>query len=70
MLYDTELFSQVLRHTRAYFELEYEAGTREMIYRYVCKKMSDVPPKMISAALVVLRDDAKIIFEKRVWWSV
>lgn len=63
-----QLFEEILDHTRAYFVLEYHAGTREMVYRYVCSKLGDVPPPMVSAALKVLKDRNTIIFDKRVWW--
>jgi len=67
---DFALFEQVLAHTRAYFILEYHAGKREMIYRYVVSKIGDVPPLMVSAALRVLKERAAIIHEKRVWWFI
>jgi hypothetical protein len=63
-----EFFENVLSHTRGFFVLEYHAGTREMIYRYVCAKVGDVPPLMISAALKILRDRGAITFDKKVWW--
>ena len=62
------LFEQVLANTRKYFVCEYYAGTREMIFRYVCKQLGDVPPAMVSAALRVLRDSNAIIYDKKVWW--
>lgn len=68
-------FDSVLSHARAFFVLgrpdDMEAaGTREMVARYVRKKMGgvDVPDLMISAALKRLKDDNAILFDKRVWW--
>jgi len=63
-----QFFDQVVSHTRGYFIWEYRAGTREMIYRYVCSKLGEVSPIMISAALKVLRESNAIIYEKKVWW--
>lgn len=63
-----QMFDQVLSHTRAYFVLEYHGGTREMIYRFVVKRMGDVPPKFVSAALKIMSIETKIIYEKKVWW--
>lgn len=66
---DWVLFDSVLSHTRMYFTMEYKAGTREMIYRYVVSKVKgDVPPLMVSAALKILKDNGAISFDKRVWW--
>jgi len=62
------LLDQVIMHTRGYFVWEYHAGTREMIYRYVCSKLGDISPTMISAALRILRKSNVIIYEKKVWW--
>lgn len=67
---DWEKFDNVLSHVRGYFALEYRAGTREMIYRYVTSKMGDVPPVMVSASLKILKDKGAIVFDKRVWWSL
>jgi hypothetical protein len=65
---DWAKFDQVLIHTRAYFVLEYHAGTREMIYRFVVGKMGDVPPLMVSAALKILKKETVILYDKKVWW--
>jgi len=61
-------FQEILTHVRGYFVFEYHGGTREMIYRYVARKMGDVPPQLISAALRILRDNRAITYEKKVWW--
>jgi hypothetical protein len=66
-------FDEVVMTTRAYFILTFPdgmraAGTREMIFRYVCSKCGHVPPVMISAALKILKDRGAIVFENRVWW--
>ena len=63
-------FDQVLSYARMYFAMVYHAGTREMIYRYVCSKIGDVEPLLVSAALKVLKDNNAISFDKRVWWSI
>lgn len=65
---DWDLFDRVLMYTRQYFIAEYHGGTREMVYRYVCSKAGDVPPKMVSAALKIMSKETKIIYEKKVWW--
>lgn len=65
---DWAKFDLILSHTRAYFVLEYHAGTREMVYRFVTSKMGDVPPLMVSAALQILKQDKAIIYDKKVWW--
>jgi hypothetical protein len=67
---DYALFNQVLSYVRMYFAMEYHAGTREMVYRFVCSKMGDVPPLMVSAALQTMRESNAISFDKRVWWSI
>lgn len=65
---DWNRFESVLKHTRAYFILEYHGGTREMVYRYVCRKMGDVPLNHVGAALKILKKDGAITYEKKVWW--
>ena len=67
---DYQLFDQTLNYTRMYFQYEYKAGTREMVYRYVCTKAGDVPPLYISAALKIMKKNTEIIFDKRVWWKL
>lgn len=67
---DYQLFDQVLNYTRMYFQYEYKAGTREMVYRYVCSKCGDVPPLYVSAALKIMKKSTEITFEKRVWWRL
>jgi hypothetical protein len=67
---DYKQFDLVLSYVRMYFAMEYHAGTREMVYRFVCSKMGDVPYLMISAALRVLKDNGAILHEKRCWWSI
>lgn len=72
---DWQLFDSVLMWTRAFFAVSrpedmHAAGTREMVYRYVVKKVGqDVPHSYVSAALKILKDGSEIIFENRVWWS-
>jgi hypothetical protein len=68
-MYDRAFFDKVVDMVRLYFSREYHAGTREMIHRYVCRKMGYVPPKMISAALKILKLDGSILWEKHVWWN-
>jgi hypothetical protein len=65
---DWKKFDQVLMHTRGYFVLQYRAGTREMVYRYVVSKIGDVPPVLVSAALKIMKKEASIIYDKKVWW--
>lgn len=62
-------FEKILMYTRQYFAMEYHAGTREMIYRYVVGKMgTDVSPMLVSAALKILKKETVILFDKKVWW--
>lgn len=61
-------FSTIVNLTRQYFVMEYHAGTREMIARYICSKIGDVSNVEVSAALRILKEDAVIVYEKRVWW--
>lgn len=67
--YTFEFFEQVLKTAEMYFAMEYHAGTREMVCRYVNRKLGYVPPKMVSAALRILRDRGTISWEKKVWWN-
>lgn len=61
-------FQIVLSHVRGYFVNQYHSGTRAMVCRYVNKKMGDVPPMMVSAALKTLKKDGAIVYDKKVWW--
>lgn len=73
MVLPQETVSQIdnaIMTVRQYFTLEYHAGTREMVYRYVAQKMGDVNYNIVSVALRVLRDNGEIIYEKRVWWRL
>lgn len=69
---DRKSFDQIISHTRAFFVFSTypHGGTREMIYRYVCQKMGDIPPVAVSAALRILRDRGAITFDKKVWWFI
>lgn len=68
MARDWSKLDKVVEYTRGYFILEYHAGTREMIYRYVSSYMGDVEPFLVSAALKILRESNAIVYDKRVWW--
>lgn len=60
---------QILMLTRQYFVMEYHAGTRYMIERYIFNKTSEnVDPILISAALKILKDNRAILCDKRVWF--
>ena len=67
---DWDRFDLVVGHVRGYFALEYHAGTREMVYRYVATKMGDIPVLHVSAALKILREKGAISYDKKVWWSI
>lgn len=62
---------QILNLTRMYFALEYHAGTRYMIERYIFHKTGEnADPIMISAALKILKDHNAILCDHRVWFSI
>ncbi len=69
-IYTFEFFDAVVMNTRMYFRDAYEGGTREMIRRYVNKKIGYVPPQMISAALKIMKKEGGILYEAKVWWDV
>ena len=64
----TTHLEDVISEVRAYFVLQYHAGTREMIARVVREKLGDVPDHSISKALQFLKNGGNIIHEKHVWW--
>jgi hypothetical protein len=59
----------VIMLTRQYFVMEYHAGTRFMVERYIFRTTGEnVPPDMISAALKILKLDGAISQDHRVWF--
>lgn len=60
---------RVVMLTRQYFAMEYHAGTRYMIERYIFKQTGEnMDPIMISAALKILKDNNAISCDHRVWF--
>lgn len=66
-----EYLDTILMLTRQYFIMEYHAGTRYMIERYIFNKTGEnVDPIMISAALKILKDNTAISCDHRVWFLI
>jgi hypothetical protein len=66
-----EKLDQVLMLTRQYFAMEYHAGTRYMIERYIFRNTGEnVDPILISAALKILKDNGAILMDHRVWFFI
>jgi hypothetical protein len=62
---------RVVSLTRQYFAMEYHAGTRYMIERYIFRKTGEsLDPMLISAALQILKGNKAISMDGRVWWSI
>lgn len=60
---------RIVMLTRQYFVMEYHAGTRYMIERYIFNKTGEnVDPILISAALKILKDHNAISCDHRVWF--
>lgn len=59
----------ILMLARQYFVMEYYAGTRYMIERYIFHKTGEnADPIVISAALKILKDNGAISCDHRVWF--
>jgi hypothetical protein len=66
-----EKLDNVVMLTRQYFVMEYHAGTRYMVERYIFRQTSEnVDPLLISAALRVLKDNGAISQDHRVWFFI